>query len=189
MDLRKLLQASFTAARTKQGGSGSAQVVHRTRSQVWVEQLATHLQEFLGNDPAIRVLSKHNNAYKADFGLNELLYDVLACRVNKVAAARHGKLLVYIEEALWQIESEFAKNSKQALIDFNKLVLGSGQNKLFVGPQVHDKQAFINTLLPAARACTGNVYIALIPHPSEWERSDYQIDVWECKDGEWEVLK
>lgn len=73
------------------------------------------------------------------------------------------------------VESEFARNSRQALIDFNKLVLGSAHNKLFIGPQVSEVEPFVNVLKPAARACTGNVYIALIPHPAKWKGAKWPM--------------
>jgi hypothetical protein len=190
MDLRVLLQESLNAARAVRIVGNSKREVHAARSREWVEALAAHLSELLGGDQAIRVFSKHNYEHRAEFGLNELLYDVVACRVGTVRAPVHREtLLCYVEEVLWQIESEFAKNTRHALADFNKLVLGSARNKLFVGPQVHDNRAFIKTLLPAARACTGNVYLALIPHPAQWEQADYRIDVWACLNGQWEVLK
>ena len=56
-------------------------------------------------------------------------------------------------EVLWQVESEFANNSRETLKDFNKLVCGSAKHKLFVGSQVSDRESFIHVLLPAARAC------------------------------------
>jgi len=189
MDLRALLQESLEAARTVKVAGVSKQAVHSARSRAWVEALAADLFESLRDDPMVRVFSKHNDTHRAEFGLNELLYDIVACRVGTVTSPMHHKTLVYVEKVLWQIESEFAKNTRHALADFNKLVLGSAKSKLFIGPQVYNNQAFIKTLLPAARACTGNVYLALIPHPAQWEQGDYRIDVWACINGQWEVLK
>ncbi len=79
------------------------------------------------------------------------------------------------------MESEFARDSRQALIDFNKLVLGSAHNKLFVGPQVSKVEQFIDVLKPAARACTRNVYVALIPHPAKWKNASDYVQLWSLK--------
>lgn len=65
------------------------------------------------------------------------------CRIARVESAAQGKTLWYVAEALWQVESELARDSRQALIDFNKLVLGAARHKLFVGPQVADSEAFV----------------------------------------------
>jgi hypothetical protein len=67
----------------------------------------------------VRVFSKHHTGNRLDFGLNELLYDVLVCRIGRVLSAVHRKELLYIDQALWQVESEFACDSGQALKDLN----------------------------------------------------------------------
>ncbi len=53
--------------------------------------LATQLSVLLDGNPAIHIFSKHNQAHRAAFGFNELLYDVPACRVGAVASAKHKK--------------------------------------------------------------------------------------------------
>jgi len=52
---------------------------------------------------------------------------------------------------------------------FNKLVLESAYNKLFVSPQVREYESFVAVLKLVARACTGNVYVALIHHSAKWK--------------------
>ena len=91
------------------------------------------------------------------FGLNELLYDILVCRAETVMSAKQKTQLRYFTECVWQIESELKKDSKQAILDSNKLVVGSARNKLFIGPVVNDPEAYINVLLPAAKACVGDI--------------------------------
>ncbi|MFC1988969.1 hypothetical protein ACFLVW_00110 [Chloroflexota bacterium] len=92
----------------------------------------------------------------------------------------HKTKLLFIKEVLWQIESEFAHDSRKALVDFNKLVLGSGENKLFIGSQVKQgkENSFLSVLQPAARYCTGDVYVCMIPHPSNWVNSDNDVHLW-----------
>jgi len=188
VDIKALPERSFRAARSKPIEAASEKELHQRRSREWVEALADGFRDHYQSDSTVRVFSKHNPSTRVDFGLNELLYDILVCRVGTVQAARHRKDLLYIREALWQVESEFARDSRQALIDFNKLVLGAANSKLFVGPQVSDCQSFLGVLLPAARACGGNVYASLIPHPSEWERGDYHIQVWRLEGEQWALF-
>ncbi len=185
MDISALLERSFQVASHILIEGTTTGKTHRKRSQAWVEALAASFREHFQHDSSIRVFSKYTEAYRKEFGLNELLYDVLVCRVDVVKSARHAKDLYYIHDVLWQVESELAQDSRQALFDFNKLVLGAGDNKLFVGPHVHDKSAFLSTLLPAAQRCTNTVYASLIPHPKEWQAGHAHVEVWQLRDKQW----
>ena len=69
-----------------------------------------------------------------DFGLTEFLHDICIARIGTVAANIHDTNLDTIKRVLWQVESEFSSNTREAVKDFNKLVAGSGENKLFIGP-------------------------------------------------------
>jgi len=181
MSLTALLARSLESARQAVPSTDlSSGALHRWRSSQWVESLAARMREAYVADPDIRVLSKLSALHRREFGLNELLYDVLVCRVASVGSARHRAPLVYVHDTLWQVESELARDSRAALIDFNKLVLGTADNKLFVGPLVHDVPAYLATLLPAARRCTNTVYVALISHPDEWATTgaDGDVRVW-----------
>ena len=51
-----------------------------------------------------------------------------------VTAAIHNTDLYTVRRVYWQVESELNSSSKAAVKDFNKLVAGSGDNKLFVSP-------------------------------------------------------
>lgn len=188
MNLQTVLVTSFAEARRVPVEANSPQALHRARSRSWVEALAAQLRTFYSTDDSIRVFSKHHAGHRAEFGLNELLYDVLVCRVDTVLSSGQRKMLWYVKETLWQIESEFRSDSRHALYDFNKLVLGSAPVKLFVGPQSTKNLAFIDTLLPAARACSGQVYLTLIPHPQDWEQPDCRIDIWTCANGQWKAM-
>jgi hypothetical protein len=119
-------------------------------------------------DASIVTFSKYHRANRTRFGLNELLFDVCVCRTSTVLSASGRHSLHCISEVLLQAESEFASDSKQALFDFNKLVLGSGKQKLFVGPIVDDCDAFMRVLSAPAGNCTGEVFAALVPKPGSW---------------------
>ena len=75
-------------------------------------------------DSRIKIFSKSDNSNRKDFGLNEILHDVLVCKVDEVESSVHKKKLCFIKEVLWQVESEFAHNTRSSLVDFNKLILG-----------------------------------------------------------------
>ncbi len=184
--ISSIIRAAFANARAVPIPFDDPLHRHRERSRLWVEALASEFRRFYCDDASVRVFSKHCPDYRRDFHLNELPYDVCVCRVAVVPSAVHKKDLLYIKESLWQVESEFARDSRQALIDFNKLVLGSSRNKLFIGPQVNDNESFIKVLVPPASVCMGNVFLVLLPHPSVWD-SDCADNVlfWRFQDGDW----
>jgi hypothetical protein len=133
----------------------------------------------------VRVFSRGYRLNRRDFGVNELLYDIAIVRVESVESSRQKKNLLYIKETLWQVESEFALNSRQSLIDFNKLVLGSAQNKLFIGPLFQDPDSLRKVIMPAAAACSGNVFAAFLAHPSEWNNNPSKPEVFHFTKGSW----
>ena len=185
MSIASIVNNAFRAAKSKPVEGTDRQQLHRNRSREWVETLADEFRKSYEGESNVRVFSKHNESNRTEFGMNELLYDVLVCRVATTTSAKRGAELFYVEEALWQVESEFARNSREALFDFNKLVIGSAKSKLFIGPQVNDAQAFLDVLRAPAQHCTGDVYVALVPHPKEWDGDQVHIPVWQLSDGEW----
>lgn len=135
-DVKQLLQEAFQQAQSKPDTGETTQKINLNRSRYWVEALAEQFKKRYEGDSKIRIFTKTDDLNRKDFGLNELLYDVLVCRVGEVESFVRGKKLLFIKEVLWQIESEFAHNSRSTLVDFNKLVLVSGKNKLFICSQV-----------------------------------------------------
>jgi hypothetical protein len=116
------------------------------------------------------VLSKDFAGNRERFGLNELMLDILACEVRDVPAAVSTRKLTVVTKGILAVESEFARNSRQAIRDFNKLVLCHAEYKVFIGPRISNERAVMTLLGEAAMYCTGCVLIALVPHPSDWSR-------------------
>jgi hypothetical protein len=174
---------SPSAGTIKRKKGSTIQQINMNRSQYWVEALAKQFQKRYEGDSEIRVFSKSDPSNRKDFGLNELLYDILVCRVGEVESSMYKNKLCFVKEVLWQVESEFAHNTRSALIDFNKLVLGSAKNKLFIASQVKKgtENSFLSVLKPAAGYCMGDVYVAMIPHPSKWVGSDNDVHLWVFK--------
>jgi hypothetical protein len=182
-DVKQLLQEALRQAKLKPDKGSTTQQINMNRSQYWVDALTEQFKKRYEGDSEIRVFSKSDPSNRKDFGLNELLYDILVCRVGEVKSSMHKNKLCFIKEVIWQVESEFAHNTRNALIDFNKLVLGSGTNKLFVASQVKKgtENSFLSVLKPAAGYCMGDVYVAMIPHPSKWVGSDNDVHLWVFK--------
>ncbi len=182
-DVKQLLQEALQQAQSKPDTGETTQKINLNRSRSWVKALAEQFKKRYGGDSEIRVFSKDDYSNKKDFGLNELLYDVLVCRVGEVESSLHKKKLLSIMGVEWQVESEFAHNTRSTLVDFNKLVLGSAKNKLFVASQVKKgtENSFLKVLQPAAGYCTGDVYVGMIPHPANWMDIENDVHLWVFK--------
>lgn len=159
---------------------------NKDRSKYFVEYLAENFQNYY-NQEEFKVFSKYNKKNRADFQLNEYLYDILVCKIGKVKAAKQNKELKFIKEVFWLIESEFKKDSHAAIIDFNKLVIGNSKFKLFVGSISSVTDSYLATLLPLAEKCNGDVYIILMDHPKDWDKKDISIIIWKLENG-WTLI-
>ena len=182
-DVKQLLQEALQQAQSEPDTGETIKNINLNRSQYWVKALAEQFKKRYEGDSEIRIFTQTDYSNRKDFGLNELLYDVLVCKVGEVESFVRGKKLLFIKEVLWQVESEFAHNSRSTLVDFNKLVLGSGKNKLFICSQVKKgkENSFLSVLQPAAGHCTGDVYVSMIPHPSNWVDTDNDVHLWVFK--------
>ncbi len=179
-DVKQLLQEALQQAQSGPDTGETTQKINLNRSQSWVKALTEQFKKRYEGDTDIRIFTKSDYSNRRDFGLNELLYDILVCRVGEVESSVHKKKLCFIKEVLWQVESEFAHDTRSTLIDFNKLVLGSACNKLFICSQVKKgkEKSFLGVLRPAAAYCTGDVYVAMIPNPSNWLNTDSDVHLW-----------
>ncbi len=187
--LKDLIFSSFKEAKKAQDSDLTPQDLHRKRSQEWVKVLARNFRKCYSNqDNKVKVFSKDFGEYRAEFKVNELLYDIAVCRTGETPSAQKGTLLTYIQEALWVVESEMARDSHEAIIDFSKLVMGSAQNKLFIGPKVNNQGNFNKVLLAPAGHCCGNVYLAIIPHPEDWGKRDDEPEVFILSGGSWKKV-
>jgi len=151
--------------------------LHKERSKRFVEELADEFRKEFPVEKKFRVFSKHFNENRYDFGLNELLYDILVCETDSVLSASRKYNLFYIKNAKYMIESEFDEsNSKAILIDFNKLVLGNAEVKILVTSRTGDTSFFIEPLKAPAEYCNGDIFIASVPHPKKWA-DDMNINI------------
>ncbi|MFN8467940.1 MAG: hypothetical protein U0X20_20440 [Caldilineaceae bacterium] len=185
MNIKTLIQASLINAADLPDEGSQPGTIHHNRSKQLVEAIAAGFRREYTDQPAVRVMSKHSSLNQSEFGLNELLFDVLVCEIGKTPSARKVAELTYIIRALWAVESEMARDTRQALFDFNKLVLASSANKLFVGPKVADPDAYLNVLLFPARCCSSSVFVALVPHPGLWGNCELSVDLWQLIDDTW----
>ena len=82
-----------------------------------------------------------------------------------------------------------ATNKREALYDFNKLIMGQAKKKLFVGPRVQNEADYLRVLGEAARNCAGELFVALVPHPSKWPAdNENSVRVWAWQSAQWKFL-
>lgn len=143
---------------------------HRSLSKLWIESLTISLKEYYSKNKQSVVLSRETASH-IDFGLNELLYDITVTEFDFTNSFK-GRKLKFIKQPLLYVESEFARNSREAIKDFNKLVLGRAIDNLFIGPRTTNfETGYEKVFTKPAENVYGNIYLALIPHPSSWKRS------------------
>ena len=216
MDTKKLgeiLRIAYCEARalsrdgSKYHGPNRLADYHAARSKAWVAQLASALllYENRGNQNGgkngIRAFYQENVENGSDFGLNEFLHDICVAQTDTVRANIHETNLHTVRRILWQVESEFSSNSREAVKDFNKLVAGSGENKLFIGPyKGNTKQArsaasgyrevLRSVLAGVDQKCEQDWFLGIVPHPERWENKEVdQVTCWrfDSSEGAWKA--
>ena len=179
--------------------------IHSARSSAWVEQLAHALAnhesggEQTEGKNAVRPFYRGYSKEIQDFGLTEFLHDICIARIGTVPANIHETRLDIVKGVLWQVESEFSSDSREAVKDFNKLVAGSGENKLFVGPYL-GKSTQARSAAPGYREILRSVlidvdigrdenwYLGIVPHPKRWKNNEAEeVTCWRFvrDEGNW----
>jgi hypothetical protein len=185
MELFEVLQDSLQAATSFEEEPLPKSQLHRQRSRRWVDSLGKRLELEYPPRLKFRVFWRDNYRNRSEFRLNEFLFDISVCEISFVASASKSKRLTFVRNVIWQIESEFARDSRQSIFDFNKLVAGSAQNKLFIAPIVSIEDEFLSVFRLPASYCFGNVFMAMIPHPTSWPNIKEQVRLWRFNDGNW----
>ena len=162
---------------------------NRKRSSQWVCALAEAFQSKYRDPRVHRVFWLGNDKNREQFGINELLFDVMVCSVSTVESLqRQSNLLEFIDQCHWQIESEYNRsNSRAVIMDMSKLVVGSAENKLFVAAhRVSGEPELLKLCAGIARRCSGNLYFAFVAHPEDWKRDPPEPVLYEWLAGYWE---
>jgi hypothetical protein len=188
-ELYNFIQSALNTASAIEDVDAKLPIIHSTRSSNFVTALANQLENHYSDENFIRVLSRKRKPDRSEFSTNELLFDITVCKIEKTSARRVGYNLTIITGALWQIESELEDGDyREALTDFNKLVLGDSENKLFIGTSREDNKFLLELLAKPAAYCKGNVYTALVPHPRIWKTATPSTELWHYKDQKWDLV-
>jgi len=186
MDIARLIDSSFNEAVKALTMGTSPRSLARARERAFIKTLIAHLQrEFAAED--IRVFAASQRGNSAEFGTNHLLYDIAVCRAEAgETAERKSEDFLYIAEALWQIEVDFSREWQSALQAINRLNCGAAADKLLIAACLSASQTrFLNTLRAPACAGPGNLYLALVPHPADWDDAEGAPQVWRMAHDAW----
>lgn len=186
MDPFNLVKTAFNEAKHENDVGQSDRKIHRNRSQNFVDALARAFKGYYeSRNPKVHVFWSKNTAHESDFNLKELLYDIAVCEVDETRSASGRTLLSYVTKTYWIVESEFELNSRSAIVDMSKLVLGRSENLLFIGPSVGPKKGYLDMLAKVAIGCDGDLHLALIDHPSEWKSEPRDPELYLWAGNEW----
>jgi len=186
LDIFDLVMDAFSGAKAKDDIGYLDREIHRNRSQNFVDVLALGFQRYdRSRNPKVHVFWSRNLAHRSDFNRKEFLYDITVCEVDKTRSATRRALLSYVTETYWIVESEFERNSRAAIIDMSKLVLGQSENALFIGPSVGPKEGFLEMLASVAKGCAGQTHLAVIDHPSKWKTGPRNPELYLWSRDEW----
>ena len=162
------------------------QRLHSARSQKFVESIATVLRKKYAFEDNYRVFSKYHADNRVEFNLNELLFDILVCETN-VLETDKKKHIRHVSKGIWAIESELSNSMNEVIWDFNKLILGASENKLFIGSVEHDSEGFLDSLNDLAKLCNSNTYLALVPPPKNWDTKT-TVRCWKYFNHKWNEM-
>ena len=189
MNIRRMIDDSFDEASRAFVMGTSPATLNRARERAFRKSLAEQMQAAFADEDA-RVFSTYGRGNRADFGTEALLHDMTVCRIAQgETAERKPERFFYIAALIWQVEFDFSCQWQRALAAINRLNEGAAANKLLVAAQLESgRDSYMKTLAAPFAAGPGIQHLALIPHPSEWGRSDEQPEVWQLREGEWTAL-
>ena len=190
MNIARLIEYSFNEAVKALTMGTSSSSLARARERAFFKSMIANLRsEF--DDEDIRVFSHIQRGNAAEFGTNQMLFDIAVCRIGAgKTAARKSEEYLFIEKTLWQIEIDFSRQWRSALYALNRLNGGAAADKLLVASRLaRGQEQFLTTLQAPGAAVAGTLYLALVPNPADWDDETGAPQVWRLTDGEWEELR
>ncbi len=186
MSLARILQDGYREALRSMVMGTSPESLARARETAFIKRL---LEGFSSQYSAeeYRVFCQLARGNRADFGSESLLGDIAVCRIAESSGGeRKRQNFRYVSALIWQVEIDFSREWRRAIYAINRLNCGAAENKLFISAQAQrGGDARLRTLLGPLEAGPGEAYIALIPHPRDWETSEKAPQLWHLRDGQW----
>lgn len=170
--------------------SNAADLDNRKRSNCWVKRLGANFDEHYADCKDYRVFWRGNPDNKPEFTLTEMLYDILVCRTDTTYSMEsRPRQLEFIAQAIWTVESEFEKNTRDILLDMSKLVVTNSINKLLIVSDRDERNEQLRCRLsPVAEKIHGGLFLGFVTHPDDWceESKPPQLYRWHGKKRKFE---
>lgn len=167
----------------------SPESLARARERAFVKALATQFEaRYEGEE--FRTFSLYGRGNLADFGGEQLLFDIEVCRVASASSAQRKKETFYVvREALWQVEIDLSQDWRRVVFAMNRLRCGAAENKLVIAAAPRTAQDnFLKTLEQPDAVPGEKFYLATIPHPRDWEDDEETLMIWQFAEGEWQAV-
>ncbi len=186
MRIANIVQASFREAAGALVMGTSAASLARARERAFVKALTARLESSLGGDN-LRVIGALGRRSQPADAKDALPFDISVCRVDRGSTAgRQPQDFDFISEALWQIELDFSRDWRGALRAINRLNSGAAAGKVLIAAELGSRtKGYLDTLATPFASGSGERYLALIPHPAEWDDSDAETQTWRLQGGQW----
>lgn len=189
MIIRDILRDSYQKTLKALVMGTSPASLARARERAFVKALATQFEvHFAGEE--FRIFSLYGRGNRADFGDEQLLFDIEVCQVAAASSAQRRTESFYIvAEALWQIEIDLSQDWREVVFAMNRLRCGAARNKLVIAAAPRSEQdSFLVTLEQVGAGCLGKLYLATIPHPRDWEDDEGMLMIWQFTEDEWQAI-
>ena len=134
-------------------------------------------------DAGHHVFWRSNPDRTTGFRLREFLFDIAVCHVCHTPSLQPlPQDLLFVSHCDWLVESEFAPNTRDIVLDMSKPVVGQADNKLFVAAQrgPNTERDLLDRCARIATCCRGRVFFIFVAHPDRWDRApeDPRLHAW-----------
>ena len=183
----------------------SDQWKHRKLSQSWVKYLSFSLEEYHRekNENIYAFPSQLDLKEKLGIKQSEFLFDISvglykSFKSKKFESSKKVLPIYYQSKPIWQIESEFAEDTREIAIDFSKLLAGNADYAMMVSPEGKEKRDYymdeMKKMLESNVSLGRKIlYFLILPHPRDWvnKKREWSLHNWDNNDwkkvkkGEW----
>lgn len=184
LDMQAGLHQAMTSAARIQAGNPNHSLAS-LRSSLFVFKLAEHFHSEYESQPAYAVFSRLAGWHKDMFGVQEFLFDIAVLECGTVPAVQPHIDLPFVRKAIWLVESEFERNSRDVLHDLSKLKVGCSEKNLLIATQFSNMNKQIDMLAQVSDGIKGELYLALLPHPIDWQVVGNVIQSYRLVHGSW----
>lgn len=187
-DLAGLLRRAWDDARARPVPADARCALGALRSQLFVAALGDALAAHYAPFPDVSVLARGRR--QGPFApREEFLFDLLVARMGMVTSPVHQASLPFIREPRLQVESEFAFDTRETLLDASKLVCGAAPQSLLVVPSSPTPENYLRPLAVIAGRVGGEMFVAFVPHPRAWKPSAPTPVLYRWVQGDWRSIE